>query len=241
MDLSHFRAGSANDEKHPELWEQQAKMFIQQLIDLTPVEPKILDIFSLEDNIKARDLSSLFQMYGSDKCSVHHQYHLLYAHLLAKLDNNPKKILEIGIGTNNPELVSTMGIAGHPGASLRAFRDFLPNTEIVGADVDKECLFEEERIHTCFTDQLSLLTLHSTLGNMGPYDMIIDDGLHAIGANINVILFGLEHIASPGFLVIEDIDFRRMPLWKTIDSILRHKYMTYFVKDVSCMVYVIET
>ena len=49
-----------------------------------------------------------------------HNYHLVYSALF-KNKNNVKKILEIGIGTNNTKLISNMGQNGIPGASLRAF------------------------------------------------------------------------------------------------------------------------
>lgn len=240
MDLSHFHAGSANDDKYPELWEKQAGMFIDQLINITPIDPKIVDISVFPADEDAERLSRLFHQYGSDKSS-HHMYHLMYAHLLKPVQNSdgPYRILEIGIGTNNPNLVSTMGAHGSPGASLRAFRDCHPNAQILGADIDTACLFEEERIKTCYTDQLSLATLESTLG-CGFYNMIIDDGLHAVGANLNVILFGLRHLLPGGVLVVEDIDYNRMPLWRPIDAILRHKYETFFVRDISSMVYVIK-
>ena len=62
-------------------------------------------------------------------------------------------ILEIGLGTNNVDVVSNMGRDGIPGASLRAFRDYLINSKIYGADIDKSILFSEERIETYFVDQ----------------------------------------------------------------------------------------
>ena len=45
------------------------------------------------------------------------------------------------MGTNNPNLVSTMGSSGRPGASLYAFKEYLPNAIIYGADIDKDILF----------------------------------------------------------------------------------------------------
>ena len=56
---------------------------------------------------------------------------------MKKLDENIN-ILEIGLGTNNPILVSTMGSNGRPGASLYSFREYLPKSNIYGADVDKK-------------------------------------------------------------------------------------------------------
>jgi hypothetical protein len=49
-------------------------------------------------------LASLFDQYGSDK-SNHHNYHLLYAGLLGPKRSSHLRILEIGLGTNNPDIL----------------------------------------------------------------------------------------------------------------------------------------
>jgi hypothetical protein len=71
------------------------------------------------------------------------------------------KILEIGIGTNNPSLVSTMGIYGTPGASLYSFREYLPNSQIYGADIDTNILFTHDRIKTFYVNQLDYSTYNN--------------------------------------------------------------------------------
>ena len=43
-----------------------------------------------------------------------------------------------------------------PGGCLRAFRDYLPNSQIFGADYDREVLLEEPRIRTTFVDHMHL-------------------------------------------------------------------------------------
>ena len=80
---------------------------------------------------------------GSDK--VAHNYHLIYSCLFRF--KFIYKILEIGLGTNNPKLISSMGVDGMPGASVKAFRDTFSNALVYGADVDKEILLKEERIN----------------------------------------------------------------------------------------------
>ena len=45
------------------------------------------------------------------------------------------------------------GVDGKPLASLRAWRDYFKNAKIFGADVDKDCLFNEDRIKTFYVDQ----------------------------------------------------------------------------------------
>lgn len=80
----------------------------------------------------AAELAALFNQYGSDN-SAQHDYHLVYAPLLGSRRSDPLRLFEIGLGTNNSDVVSTMGPSGKPGASLRAFRDFCQNAQVLGA------------------------------------------------------------------------------------------------------------
>jgi 23S rRNA U2552 (ribose-2'-O)-methylase RlmE/FtsJ len=108
------------------------------------------------------------------------------------------------------------------GASLRAFRDFLPNAEIIGADIDRTTLFEEERIRTHFVDQTdtsSLAALSRTLDDR-PFDLIIDDGLHSPSANIATLTIALKLLKPNGHVVIEDIPESSLPIWYTISALL---------------------
>jgi hypothetical protein len=93
------------------------------------MRPVPLESFPLPANeAAATKLKALFDEHGSDKANVH-GYHPLYAAIL----DDPSaalSVLEIGLGTNNTDVASNMGAAGRPGASVRAFRDFLPNAAI---------------------------------------------------------------------------------------------------------------
>ena len=136
-----------------------------------------------------------------------------------------RSVLEIGLGTNNPSIVSTMGRAGRPGASLRAFRDFFPSAQIFGADVDRGILFVEDRIDTCYvdqTDQASFAALSDLTG--GDLDLIIDDGLHAPNANLAVLLYALDHLSVGGWVVIEDIAADAVPLWQVVGALMPSAY-----------------
>ena len=57
--------------------------------------------------------------------------------------NTTFNLLEIGLGTNNPKIVSSMGLKGKPGASIRAFKEIYINASIYGADVDENILFKK--------------------------------------------------------------------------------------------------
>jgi hypothetical protein len=111
------------------------------------------------------ELATLFNQYGSDKSSAH-DYHLVYAPLLGPRRSDPLRLLEIGLGTNDPNVVSTMGPSGKPGASLRAFRDFCPNAQVFGADIDRRILFDEDRIRTYYVDQTRFSSFDELYSNL---------------------------------------------------------------------------
>jgi SAM-dependent methyltransferase len=171
------------------------------------------------------ELAQLFRRHGSDKSSPHN-YHLLYGPLLTQRRNELLRILEIGLGSNNTDVVSNMGRSGVPGASLRAFRDFLPNAHLYGADVDRRILFTEDRIKTYYVDQTraaSFNDLADAIGNEA-FDLVIDDGLHSPNANIATLIFALRMLRPSGIFVVEDIAPKSIPIWQVVDALLPDSY-----------------
>ena len=170
-------------------------------------------------------LADLFNKYGSDK-STHHDYHLLYEELLGNKRYEIKSIIEIGIGSIDLETPQNMGIDGHPGGSLRAFRDWAPRAQVFGADIDEKTLFEEERIHTYLINQLereSFALLKRKLPRDA--DLIVIDGLHTPRADMNSLLELLPKLKDGGCFVIEDISPRAAGLlWPFAIMLLRNKY-----------------
>lgn len=226
-----FSAGSAHNEKFKDLWLKGASLFIPQLNNLlehTDFKFQIIDVNHFY-NDNASHLGNILKNNKSDK-SDYHSYHILYSYIFNQLGGNIN-ILEIGLGTNNPNLISTMNVNGRPGASLYSFREYLPNANIYGADIDKDILFQSDRIKTTFVDQLDKNTFQNISNDFGniKYDLIIDDGLHSIGANLNTLLFALENLNDNGWIVIEDIHI--IENWKVIDFILKstNKYKTYVI------------
>jgi len=174
---------------------------------------------SNSDRAAAHALKQVFDRYGSDKATAH-MYHLVYGRLMRDADRF-RKVLEIGLGTMNPDVVSNMGPAGRPGASLRAFRDFLPKAMIFGADIDHRVLFEEERISTHHVDQNDLKSFEALGQHTGSdLDLVIDDGLHTPSANLAVVLFALQHLRAGGWLVIEDIRPSARPVWEVVSALM---------------------
>lgn len=215
-------------------YETFVPLVIKNINELIPTISKIAEIenqnpiipYSIfweenqNNNSKAieEELIKNLEYRGSDK--VAHNYHLIYSCLFSDL-NLDYKILEIGLGTNNSKLISSMGVDGNPGASVRAFRDTFSKVLVYGADIDKEILFQEERIETFYVDQNDLKTFDNITNNVkDKFDLIIDDGLHYQLSNLNTLIFALFNLNSNGYFVIEDIGVWTIETWKIINKIL---------------------
>jgi hypothetical protein len=192
-----------------------------------PEELSALDgLMSVKDQDQdTKELADLFQRHGSDK-STHHDYHLIYGPLLSSKREAPMNILEIGLGTNNVDIPSNMGLWGKPGASLRAFRDWAPNAHIFGADVDERILFHDERISTSWVDQTDTKALSQLklLLDQRRFDLIIDDGLHLPHANFNTLRALLPLLAEDGVYVVEDIEPRHLHYWEITRRVIASRY-----------------
>jgi len=156
--------------------------------------------------------------HGSDK-GHHgkHNYTTIYSALFDKLRDQPLRIFELGLGTNNTNLASNMGAAGKPGASLRGWRELFPRAHVYGADIDRGVLFEEDRIKTFYCDQLdspAIRNLWSQPDLQGGMDVIIDDGLHTFDANMSFLEGSLEHLRPGGVYIVEDVYLDTLERWR---------------------------
>jgi hypothetical protein len=230
-----FGAASMNDHTHSHLWVDGAAQFIPRINDLLAHQKYLFRVLHMDSfqNPEQDKLGHILMNNRSDK-STTHNYNILYSYIFSDLGKDRNlNVLEVGMGTNNPDLVSSMGSEGRPGASLYSFAEYLPNAAIYGADIDKNILFQSDRIKTYFVDQMNPQTfcdLGSRIGNV-KFDLIIDDGLHSIGANINTLLFALDSIADNGWIVIEDIGLPDN--WRAIDFVLKHdpRYDAFMLKS----------
>jgi len=164
--------------------------------------------------------------HGSDKGQGRHNYTTIYSALLGQLRDQPLRIFELGLGTDNPDLVSSMGGNGRPGASLRGWRELFPRALIFGADIDRDVLFEEDRIKTFYCDQLdsdAVANLWSQPVLKGGMDIMIEDGLHTFEGNTSFLEGSLEHLRPGGVYVVEDIHRETVEKW-------RHRLETVYIK-----------
>lgn len=154
------------------------------------------------------ELCSISNRSGSDKGN-RHNYTTFYHYLFESIRQKVNSVFEVGIGTNNPNIPSSMGPGGTPGASLRMWRDYFPNAQVYGADVDKGCLFNEERIKTFYVDQTNTETIKDLWDkefSEQSFDIMIDDGLHSYLANKTFLENSIYKLKSGGVYIIEDVD-----------------------------------
>jgi hypothetical protein len=183
-------------------------------------------------------VAQLCDLYGSDKGTAsinpefiggwtYHDYTKIYEMVFHAIRFNVTRILEVGIGTNNPTIQSSMGINGTPGASLRVWRDYFPLAEVIGIDIDSDILFSENRIQTFQCDQTDPISIGNFL-NACPtkeFDIIIDDGLHTEEAAQIFFENTYTKLVTKGLYFIEDAVW-----WKGGEiKFLEEKGLRYFV------------
>lgn len=173
-----------------------------------------MDIHTNFNTYNVTPLCELMAMHGSDKSAIcnlhhgHHNYSTFYYELFKNVRNSELRIFELGIGSKNPTGKSNMGLDGKPGASLRAWCDFFPAARVYGADIDRDCLFSEDRIMTFYCDQCDRKSINELWEmqelQMG-FDVIIEDGYHNFHANKLFFEASAHKLNVGGVYIMEDL------------------------------------
>ncbi len=154
-------------------------------------------------------LCSIMHKYGSDKGLGRHNYTKEYYNLFNNRRFDVKTVFELGIGTTNMRMQSSMGASGVPGASLRGWREFFPNAAIHGADMDRNVLIREERIETHYVDSTSELSVMSLWESPSliplKFDIMVDDCIHRAYSNFNFLINSYHKLNVGGVYIIEDV------------------------------------
>lgn len=136
------------------------------------------------------ELNDIAKKNGTDKSSLIHDYCVKYEKYLPFKRDDKLKILEIGVLN---------------GSSVKTWKEYFFNSEIVGLDINLKCKqYEEDRITIEIGSQFDSEFLKYVAEKHGPFDMILDDGSHI---NEHVIfsfnnLF--KYVKSKGLYVVED-------------------------------------
>lgn len=161
---------------------------------------------------------------GSDKGDINinsswHNYTLVYNKLFENRRNNNLRVFELGLGTNNPNIASNMCWHSkcRPGASLYGWSEYFKNATIFGADIDRDILFQTERIKTYYCDQTNPKDIKDLWDNIDlkdEFDIIIEDGLHEYEANICFFENSIHKLKIGGVFIIEDIINNTLLKWE---------------------------
>jgi hypothetical protein len=182
-------------------------------------------------------LCEIMDKNGSDKASrptgsslPGHNYSRFYYDLFLEKSGEKIEIFELGLGTNNPDLPSSMGSSGHPCASLRSWEDFFPEGNIFGADIDVNILVDSSRSKTFYCDQtvpkiVSQMWGHKNL--LQDFDIIIEDGLHEFIPNVIFLENSIHKIKRGGYFIIEDISIDEIFNWTEYFKNNKNKYLEY--------------
>jgi hypothetical protein len=164
------------------------------------------------------EMCRVMTKHGSDKGKGWHNYTTIYSAIFRGLRDQPLRIFELGLGSTSPKFAFSMGPDGRAGASLRGWRELFPHALVFGADIDRDILFEEDRIRTFYCDQLdgaAIDDLWSQPALRGGMDIIIDDGLHTFEGNTSFLDRSLQQLRPGGIYVIEDILDEALNRWRS--------------------------
>jgi hypothetical protein len=146
--------------------------------------------------LHGNDLPRLATGFGSDKEGGHF-YTTHYQRHFGPWRDRKLNLLEIGIGGYDyPD-------AG--GESLRMWKAFFPHGHIFGIDLHDKSLHDEDRIKTFKGDQSDEAFLKETVRQIGPVDIIIDDGSHLNRHVIKTFQVLFPLLAPNGIYAVEDL------------------------------------
>lgn len=126
-----------------------------------------------------------------------HAYCSIYESIFDRMQNDPIKLLEIGI---------------EDGGSIRMWRDYFSYGRIYGIDII-DCGQQGERTKCFIADQGKPEHLHEVMERIGAMmDFIIDDGSHALSDILISLRTLYPYLKEGGFYFIEDLEHPRRDL-----------------------------
>lgn len=140
------------------------------------------------------DLGVAFQ---TDKCSIYHNYLVEYEKLFPEREQ-VKWVMEIGVQRGAKKWRTR-----HPVPSLKMWKEFLPNAEIIGVDI-KDIDYAEDRLYLMQVDQSNEKDLSDLAKGFSDFDLILDDGSHKPDDQMLTFNIMKESVKTGGIYIIED-------------------------------------
>jgi SAM-dependent methyltransferase len=140
--------------------------------------------------MKETELCRLAKKWNCDKTPlIRHGYTPYYHQLFS--GRTIKRLLEIGIQGGN---------------SLRMWREYFPEAEIFGIDIEPSSIFQEDRIYTARCDASNESALRSVAIQFGgSFDVIVDDASHLEEHQVSTFHTLRSFLTPDGVYIIEDV------------------------------------
>ncbi|ORA76732.1 hypothetical protein BST28_20635 [Mycolicibacter kumamotonensis] len=150
------------------------------------------------------NLTELAVLFGTDKWGGH-WYAPYYQRYFEPYREQSVKVLEIGVGGYDPPDLG--------GESLRMWKHYFRRGLIYGLDVFEKADLSESRLSVLQGDQGDEQFLDSLARQVGPFDIVIDDGSHFSHHVITSFNALFPHVRPGGLYVIEDLQTSYWPGW----------------------------
>lgn len=176
------------------------------------------------------NLTVLADKYGSDKGTVignAHHYTLFYETLLAPRRPLIKRMLEIGLLRDGPEVGASADRPTGDLPSVRMWMDYFPEAVIHGFDISDFSFFEHPRFVFTRGDAGNGDDLDRIAPNGEMFDFIIDDGSHASFHQQLTFMKMFPNLARGGIYIIEDLDWQP----EVYEASLPQTYKTFEIFD----------
>ena len=150
------------------------------------------------------ELCDIALKYRTDKCpAIRHSYTPFYDKLFSARRSTINKVLELGIG--DERFRTKIGDNAQLGASLKMWRDYFPNAQVYGVDIDPSSQFTDERIQTFRADATSVEDLTGLIKEIGDnIDLVVDDASHQTADQILTCRLLMPMLRGGVTYVIED-------------------------------------
>lgn len=157
-----------------------------------------------EDRWRALDLTAIGKECSTDK-ATRHSFTQHYETHFNHLRDEPITIFEIGIGGSHRP--------GRGGASLRMWKRYFQQAQVVGLDIVDKSFVEAPRIRVYTGDQTDAALLARIVDENGPVQVVVDDGSHRPEHVRDTFRTLFPLLATGGYYAIEDTQTSYWPRW----------------------------
>lgn len=141
-----------------------------------------------------KSLKQIYDLYSNDKPSkggdkgTLHSYIEFYEFLFQERRYDVRRVVEVGV---------------HTGHSLALWRDYFPNAEIIGVEINRRRI-REELVEGCKVI-IGDATKEETFEGIDDIDIVIDDGSHKLEHQLRTFEILFSRMTDDGLYCIEDI------------------------------------